>query len=76
MPSAVQPDACYHCDGLERGTKVQKQALGGESPTARLGMHASLQPRKSKQVIASVGCTVKDNTWCNFAPDCSVLSRP
>lgn len=40
--SAVQPEASYRCDGLENGTKLQNQALGGDSPTARLGVHAPL----------------------------------
>ena len=63
-PSAVQPEARCRCGGLERGTEPQKQALAGDSPAARLGAHAPLPPRKSKQVTASAGWPVKDSPWC------------
>lgn len=46
MSSAVQPEACCCCDGLERGTELQKQALGGDSPTVRLSIHAPLTKKE------------------------------
>lgn len=57
MSSAAQPEACYRCDGLERGTELQKQALGGDSPTVGLGIHAPLTKKEQAgDIFGGVYC--------------------